>query len=413
MMRKIFTSGLLLLLFSGMLCAETFSYKFVAGDKYHILSTVDEDVYINGKFDHRSRILNRIAVTVESADGRQSAVYQTAEEATRQNTAAGQGQSLYQWENEYTSSFTQNAQGFITAIDPGLYMPQDRNCPVFPLQDGKARDLTRGAVWSAKGEEVHDFRANFGIKAPYHIPFTANYIYLGPQNYDYAAKQPASYPAISVDYRIFARPKLSSGEKTILPFQILGRSTEIVYWNSEKGRPAAYKESFRLIFTMNNGVTIEYRGNAHAEVTESQSMDKDDLLKSISKELGPEKNTSVEKTSKGVKITLQNINFDPNSAVLRPEDAAKLETIAKILQKESGRDLLIEGYCAKAGAEDLAQTLSEQRAATVAGFLVDKGVRTSEHIITRGYGDKHPLADNSTEAGRAQNRRVEITILEN
>ncbi|MDR2098093.1 MAG: OmpA family protein, partial [Spirochaetaceae bacterium] len=56
---------------------------------------------------------------------------------------------------------------------------------------------------------------------------------------------------------------------------------------------------------------------------------------------------------------------------------------------------------------------SQERAAAVAAYLIENGVRTPGHIMVRGYGSENPVADNSTNAGRKKNRRVEIIILEN
>ena len=56
--------------------------------------------------------------------------------------------------------------------------------------------------------------------------------------------------------------------------------------------------------------------------------------------------------------------------------------------------------------------LSEQRASAVANYLIELGVREKHHIFTRGFGAEKPIAPNTTEANKARNRRVEITVLE-
>ncbi|MDR2897640.1 MAG: OmpA family protein, partial [Spirochaetaceae bacterium] len=67
---------------------------------------------------------------------------------------------------------------------------------------------------------------------------------------------------------------------------------------------------------------------------------------------------------------------------------------------------------ARAGSRASQQELSEERAASVGQYLVELGVRDQYHVFTEGVGSDKPVADNGTEAGRARNRRVEITILE-
>jgi outer membrane protein OmpA-like peptidoglycan-associated protein len=66
-----------------------------------------------------------------------------------------------------------------------------------------------------------------------------------------------------------------------------------------------------------------------------------------------------------------------------------------------------------AGTREARDRLSLERAEAVASYLIGRGVRSAGNIVTRGYGAERPVASNATDAGRQQNRRVEITILEN
>ena len=90
----------------------------------------------------------------------------------------------------------------------------------------------------------------------------------------------------------------------------------------------------------------------------------------------------------------------------------KLKKIAEIL-KTFDNDLLITGHCARRGTVKNQQIISEERAASVAGYLTELEVRDGNCIFTQGKGAKEPVASNDTEAGRARNRRVEITIMDN
>jgi hypothetical protein len=187
--------------------AEQFFYKHRTGDKYRILSTVQEDVYLDRRLNHRAEILNRILVEVTGIrDGvaAHKALFQTAERAEGVN-----GGGSFQWVREYESEFGRNDAGYIT-IDNKYYMPVVRNVPVFPV-----RDLLPGETWTAEGYETHDFRDSFGISEPYHIPFTANYTFLGSREW-----QGREYPSFSVSYRIFNEPEAVRGN--IWPLRILG-----------------------------------------------------------------------------------------------------------------------------------------------------------------------------------------------
>ena len=133
-------------------------------------------------------------------------------------------------------------------------------------------------------------------------------------------------------------------------------------------------------------------------------------IEQIAKELEIE-NVSVKKGDKGLTISLENIQFEPDSAVLLPEEKLKLKKLSKILE-DFPNDLLITGHTARRGSEESCQILSEERADTVSQYLKRLGVRDEYHIFTQGKGSKEPVATNDTEEGRMKNRRVEITILE-
>jgi outer membrane protein OmpA-like peptidoglycan-associated protein len=405
-MKKIMRFFLIAFVMSGIffnistIFAEQFIYKHQKGDTYRILSSVNEEVFINRRLSHRAEILNRIAVEVtdeQNGIGTHEAVFLTAEKA-----AGVSGTQSFQWSREYFSVFERDASGFLT-IDDQYYMPVVRNVPVFPK-----KNFEIGETWTAEGYEVHDFRDGFGIEEPYRIPFMAEYEYLGEKEW-----KGTIYPAFSVSYRIFSEPEKADG--MIWPIRIMGASDQTVYWDSALGQTAAYSEFFRMVFELSNGDTFEYRGTAQAEIVESESMDKAQMAEEISQditEMGIE-DTSVRIVDEGITITLEDIQFQADSARLMYSEQQKLDKIAEILKRYPNRDILIGGHTALAGTVDARLRLSEERAAATADYLIGKQVRTADRIVVQGYGAERPIADNRTEEGMRKNRRVEITILEN
>ncbi|GHV39240.1 membrane protein [Spirochaetia bacterium] len=393
--------------------AEEFFYKHEAGDFYRIISTVKEDVYLDRRLNHRSEILNRIAVdviSVREGRGRHKAVFQTSERSVgvigagvpgRGNRTPQQGRS-FQWAREYESLFDRDRLGYID-IERRYYMPVVRNVPVFPN-----RDLSPGDTWTGEGHEMHDFRDSFGIAEPYRIPFTANYRYLGNRKW-----QDRDYPAFSVSYRISSEPPAVPGR--LWPRKITGASDQIVYWDFDMGQPVAYDESFRMIFDLSDGRTIEYRGTAHAEIIESSRMDKEKMAGDIADDIDKLgiRDATVRVVEEGITISLENIQFQADSAVLLNSEQEKLDKIGQILRKYPDRDILVGGHTALAGTREGQNQLSQERAAVAADYLIGKGVRRPERVVVRGYGADRPLGDNRTEEGMRRNRRVEITILEN
>ena len=108
---------------------------------------------------------------------------------------------------------------------------------------------------------------------------------------------------------------------------------------------------------------------------------------------------------------MQNLNFKPDSAELLNGENQRLDQIAELLKLVPEQMILIEGHTASVGNPKGELNLSRERAESISKALVKRGIKP-EKIICSGSGGTKAIADNSTPAGRAKNRRVEITILE-
>ena len=124
-----------------------------------------------------------------------------------------------------------------------------------------------------------------------------------------------------------------------------------------------------------------------------------------------EKKVIVENTTAGIRLTMQNLNFKPDSAELLPGENERLDQIAQVLKEVPEQMFLVEGHTASVGYEKGEMKLSVERADSVATALIQRGI-PREKFICKGSGGTKPIADNSTSEGKAKNRRVEITILE-
>jgi OOP family OmpA-OmpF porin len=108
-------------------------------------------------------------------------------------------------------------------------------------------------------------------------------------------------------------------------------------------------------------------------------------------------------------ITLDRIEFDSDSAVLTADSSVQIDNIATILRAYPQAHVAVTGYTDSVGDDAANVVLSRARANTVAAKLTANGVQP-ERVHAEGYGSQKPLADNATEAGRAQNRRVELGV---
>lgn len=110
------------------------------------------------------------------------------------------------------------------------------------------------------------------------------------------------------------------------------------------------------------------------------------------------------------KLTLDGVNFDTDRAALSPEAQAKLDEAADTLSQWGNTKVEVSGHTDSRGSDAYNQVLSERRADRVRSYLIEKGI-AADRMSIKGYGESQPVGDNATDAGRYQNRRVEITPL--
>jgi len=114
-------------------------------------------------------------------------------------------------------------------------------------------------------------------------------------------------------------------------------------------------------------------------------------------------------TPRGLVVNMADVLFDTGKYDLRTEAREKLARLSGILALHPELQLDVEGHTDSTGGQQLNQTLSEQRAQAVAGYLVDQGV-PGPKVKAAGLADSQPVADNTTVEGRQKNRRVEIVV---
>ena len=104
------------------------------------------------------------------------------------------------------------------------------------------------------------------------------------------------------------------------------------------------------------------------------------------------------------------VTFDTSSYAIKPSFAPVLDQLAQTLQQNPEVVAAVVGHTDSTGSLQYNQTLSVNRAQSVTGYLAQRGV-APQRLSAQGMGASQPIADNNTEAGRAQNRRVEIEVV--
>ena len=325
----------------------------------------------------------------------------------------------------------------------GLHFTQDagypalRNFPASPIQRLEERDV--GKKWTAESTIV--VRPQQG-KNPTRIPVLAEYQYIGKKEYN---GRDTHYVKALFALRYHGEDHL--GDRDMLRSE--GSRTADIYLD-DRNRPIFIREKIDEIFFYKDAETVRQRGfllhfydyGAHT-VYNGGSIPATALLEREKKPAKPpvaqssktpiEKTPSVpaksdtsnkerikdkgdgifnvQETQRGILLNLKNLNFVANKADLLLGEDKKLDEIAAVLKTLTFKTLFVEGHTADVDDKTAQQELSLRRAKAVVDELTKRGIPAGAFIYN-GAGGSKPIASNATENGRAQNRRVEITVME-
>ena len=142
---------------------------------------------------------------------------------------------------------------------------------------------------------------------------------------------------------------------------------------------------------------------AEAERAAKAKAEADQLMRELS-------DLKARQTERGIVLTIGDVLFATGKTDLSSDALRSVDKLADFLQKYPNRNVLIEGHTDSVGSEEYNLTLSERRADSVKESLTSRRIPEGR-IATKGYGKKYPVASNDTAAGKQQNRRVEVIIL--
>jgi len=158
--------------------------------------------------------------------------------------------------------------------------------------------------------------------------------------------------------------------------------------------------------TLPSGENYGYRAETPGYIPISENLD----LTKIEKYEEVERNLTLVPIETGQTVRLNNIFFETGKAELRQESFAELDRVVHLLADHATMEIAIGGHTDTVGSPALNKQLSEARATAVEQYFINKGV-SAKRLKAKGYGQTKPIAPNSTEEGRQQNRRVEFTIV--
>jgi outer membrane protein OmpA-like peptidoglycan-associated protein len=172
---------------------------------------------------------------------------------------------------------------------------------------------------------------------------------------------------------------------------------------AEQARAAAAIEATRAAKAKQEAEQARLAAQAEAEKAARAKAEADQLMKELSE-------LKAQQTERGIVLTIGDVLFATGKATLSADANRSVDKLAEFLKKYPNRNVLIEGHTDSVGSDEFNRTLSQQRADSVKEKLVADGV-DGARITTVGYGKKFPVASNDTAAGKQQNRRVEVIVL--
>lgn len=393
-----------------------FQFVHKKGDAFSHVSTVYEEAYFNGILNNKTEFINRTSSTVLDIleDGSE---YLQTDYMTTQNSLIQHTGDTLSWgeENSVNLYRRKNGEFYNCSSD---FLPTVRNVPSFPSEK-----IQIGQSWQAEGLEVHDCRELFQMNDALSIPFTATYTYSdiitvnSSENHNNFEKNSKSESKtlhiIDVYYNFFQDNTSEQYYKNSNFAGARGYAKQKIYWDTQKNEIDHFQEEFQIKMVDFYGNTYIFNGKSQGEVTEFTSVNSKANVRKLQETFKNYNldNVNVSQGEKGVTLSIENIQFEPDSDKLLPSEQKKLQKIGEVL-KQFNNDLLITGHCAERGTESARQALSESRAKSVADFLIKNNIRNEYHIFTQGKGSSQPVASNTTEEGRSRNRRVEITIMD-
>ncbi|MDR2734613.1 MAG: OmpA family protein [Spirochaetota bacterium] len=428
-MKKLLACVFLVTAASLPLLGERFYWRVAKDESYRITSYVHEERYLNGKSLGTVEIRNKAVLHATAVSNTNAALYKG--EFQYFERPADTKEQAYALIETYPTEFWRDIYGKYS-IHPEIFMPVVRDVPLFTKQD-----IAPGAVWQAEGHEVHDLKG-FGLERAFRIPFTARYRYIGERTIEgkrialfsimYNCNRESGIDIIrytqearsqlerlrpgSEEAAEFRNKTMQDLERLMTaPRQVQAACRQYYAWDIAARLPYSLTEEFHFIFDLINGERYEFKGTAESSFEQIQTLEEREAEQIV--EALRDEGVTVSRDERGIVLELGDILFDHDSANLRPDARAKLAEISKRINTSGKFEVRVEGHTDNTGAADYNLQLSQNRARAVAAFLSRALDTDPRNISWIGHGMTRPSTSNSTEAGRAKNRRVEIILLTN
>jgi outer membrane protein OmpA-like peptidoglycan-associated protein len=377
-------------------------WQFAAGEILELKKFSEQTIKI-GKVAQKRSVFHRVLLEAKTPDGAKG---YPLEGTFISLVRSADAKNAYAESEKYNAFFFLKPTGQFV-VDKNQYMPNIRSVPSFTenrdpiLKDEGALEV--GATWERPGEEVMRFASLISV------PFNVRYEYRGLENVKSEEGEKSCHKFIS-NY------ELNYGDGDPGGPRVFGYVTAIWFWDAQQGIPYYAQEEYNVIIVNEQGLANEFKIKSRSYYrkfrgrSEAAKVDLAQKLKETIEKENPELAVSV--TDQGIAISLPDLFFDTDSSKLNKPAKEALDKIGQILKVSDSRHIRVRGHTDAMGDETYNLTLSEKRAEGVAEYLIESAELNSDAVSFDGKGAKDPIAENTTVAGRAKNRRVEIILLD-
>ncbi|MDR3337911.1 MAG: OmpA family protein, partial [Treponema sp.] len=360
------------------------------GGPYNLMERSDWSRYDNGKYIGHVYREVRASIAPERKEGAQFLYrgnFIVLEETLRDMRESARGVNAVA-----PVRFTVEPNGKLS-IEDDQGFPNLRGFPAFPLEAVKP-----GAKWSARGTRAADPLNNGNVVL---VPLAAEYEYRGVEDY----KPTGSSAGIPV-HRISAkyasrygsgRTAGSSESRPVLPegdfSSLQGTHTVDILIRASDGLPLLTRDNLDETFTWPNGATVRFRGFTLTFGQGTVPLNKEAVIK---ENMSPAKslpNVDFAPVPEGVKLTVRDLKFAPDSDEFLPTERSRLDALAAALKRIPDRLFLVEGHTASVGRSEGEQELSLGRAKRMVDELASRGI-SADRFVYKGWGGGKPLGDN-------------------
>lgn len=279
-----------------------------------------------------------------------------------------------------------------------------RSMPSFPRAS-----IENGSTWKADTTILYDL-SPFGLSEPVKVVVPVSYTLVGM-----ATIGSRSYHHIKAEWFPLKVLDKAIAKQTNIK-RLSGASRIEIFWDNKAGSPKKSVLIDETQYLFSDNASLLYRRELTEEFKTTTDIVRERILRQLTDQITSQRVSDVEvkQTDEGIMLSIENIQFEPDSAVLVASEKTKISSIGKILSALGGRRLSIVGHAANVAgsSEQELRELSTSRAKSVATFLIESGFRSADTVISKGVGGSQPLNSNETAEGRRKNRRVEIIILD-